>query len=74
MTIGLDPFRALRPRDWQRGSTTLLTWRTPGADSNDTAVIGHIDADITVWSNGKALVASGLPIPRSGGGWLASGR
>jgi hypothetical protein len=59
MTIGLDPFRALRPRDWQRGSTTLLTWRTPGADSNDTAVIGHIDADITVWSNGKALVASG---------------
>jgi len=46
----------------------------PGADSHDTALIGHIDADSTVSSNGKALTASGLPIPRSGGGWLASGR
>jgi hypothetical protein len=44
MTIGLDPFRALRRRHRQRGSTTPLTWRTPGADSNDTAVMGHIDA------------------------------
>jgi Malic enzyme, NAD binding domain len=53
----------LRRRHRQQEIHNAAHLMHPGADSNDTALIDHIDADITVWSNGKALAASGLPIP-----------